>query len=72
MKLLTCSAAQSLELIVQPERAALTAQLSSLSPDEASEQCFVELALEELKVCTLKHTRTGSVRLLHCLCRDGK
>ena len=53
MKLLTCSAAQSLELIVQPERAALTAQLSSLSPDEASEQCFVELALEELKVCTL-------------------
>lgn len=50
MKLLVCSAEQSLELIVQPEKAALTSQLASLSQDEASEQCFIELALEELKV----------------------
>lgn len=47
MKLLVCSASQTLEYIIQPERAALTSQLSQ---DEASEQCFVELALEELKV----------------------
>ena len=50
MKLLACGAAQSLELIVGPEREALTAQLTGLSPDEASETCFVELALEELRV----------------------
>lgn len=50
MKLLVCSAEQSLEFIIQPEKAALTSQLATLSQDEASEQCFIELALGELKV----------------------
>lgn len=58
MKLLVCSAEQSLELIVQPEKVALTSQLDTLSQDEASEQCFIELALEDLKVVVVLYCNT--------------
>jgi hypothetical protein len=49
-KLLTCSQEQTLQLIVRPEREGLTTQLTSLASDELSEHCFIEQALEELKV----------------------
>jgi hypothetical protein len=49
-KLLTCSQEQTLQLIVRPEREALVSQLTSLANDELSELCFIEQALEELKV----------------------
>ena len=58
MKLLTCSVGQTLELIVGPEREALVAQLTSLGDQEQSEHCFIEQALEELKVDTQSHTHT--------------
>ena len=51
-KLLTCSQEQTLQLIVRPEREALVSQLTSLANDELSELCFIEQALEELKVQT--------------------
>ena len=58
MKLLTCSVRQTLELIVGPEREALVAQLTSLGAEEQSEHCFIEQALEEIKVATQSHTHT--------------
>ena len=51
-KLLTCSVDQCLEQILRPEREALASQLASLAPDELSEQCFIQQALEEVKVAT--------------------
>ena len=56
VKLLTCSPTQSLEVIIRQERDALTTQLKEMTDDEATEQCFVELALEELKVYTHSHS----------------
>ena len=52
-KLLVCSVEQCLQLILRPEREALASQLASLTTEEFSEQCFIQQALEELKVVTL-------------------
>lgn len=49
VKLVSCSSEQSLEHIVLPEKDALTAQLNGLTQDEVTEQCFIELALEDVK-----------------------
>ena len=61
-KLLQCSVQQSLELIVGPERGALSSQLASLDPEEQSEQCFIEQALEELKARELALLQSKAVR----------
>ena len=62
-KLLTCTAAESLQGIVLPEREALSSQLEEMSGEEEaeSEQCFVELALEELKVYKHPHKHTHTL-----------
>ena len=68
-KLLTCSQEQTLQLIVRPEREGLTTQLTSLASDELSEHCFIEQALEELKVQTL--CCLGLNLLCVCVCVDA-
>ena len=50
MKLLSATPAQVLTLIIEPERAALEAQLAGLEQGEDSEECFIQVALEDLKV----------------------
>jgi len=50
VKLLAATPTQVLEEIIGPERRELAAQLESLEEVEISEQCFVESAIEELKV----------------------
>lgn len=49
-KLLSATPVQVLSLIIGPERRALEAQLAGLGKDEASEECFIQTALEDLKV----------------------
>ena len=51
VKLLSATPTETLELIVSPERQELQRQLSGLGEDGASEKCFIEAALEELKAC---------------------
>ena len=68
-KLLACSQEQTLQLIVRPEREGLTTQLTSLASDELSEHCFIEQALEELKVQTL--CCLGLNLLCVCVCVDA-
>lgn len=48
-KLLTATPEQVLDHIISVEKAELLAQLKSLSPDEASEKCFIDCCLEELE-----------------------
>lgn len=50
VKLLSATPTQVLSLIIEPERAALTAQLAGLEQGEESEECFIQAALEDLKV----------------------
>lgn len=51
VKLLSATPTETLELITGAERCELEAQMRELGEDGASERCFVEAALEELKVC---------------------
>lgn len=51
VKLLSATPPETLDLITDAERCELEEQLSGLGEDGASERCFVEAALEELKVC---------------------
>ena len=51
VKLLSATPMETLELITSAERRELEAQLRGLGEDGASERCFIEAALEELKVC---------------------
>ena len=50
VKLLSATSTETLELILSPERHELKRQLSGLGEDGVSEKCFIEAALEELKV----------------------
>lgn len=50
VKLVSTTPAQVLLLITGPERVALEAQMAELAAEEASEQCFIETALQDLKV----------------------
>ena len=58
VKLLSASPQQVLEIITSTERKELECQLSNIGPDEISEKCFVEMALEDLKVGLLLWTCT--------------
>lgn len=49
VKLVTATPLQVLSLITGPERTALENQLAELTKEEASEQCFIETALQDLK-----------------------
>lgn len=49
-QLLSATPTETLELITNAERCELEAQLRGLGEDGASQKCFVEAALEELKV----------------------
>jgi hypothetical protein len=53
VKLLSATPTETLELITGAERCELEAQLRGLGEDGMSERCFVEAALEELKVCVI-------------------
>ena len=50
VKLLSATPTETLELITSVERGELEVQLRGLGEDGISERCFVEAALEELKV----------------------
>lgn len=50
MKLVSATPSQVLSLITGPERCALQSQLSELAKEEESERCFIEAALQDLKV----------------------
>ncbi len=52
MKLVSATPAQVLSLITGQERRTLESQLSELVREDASEQCFIEAALHDLKVST--------------------
>ena len=56
VKLLSATPTETLELITNAERDELERQLSSLGKDDDSERCFVEAALEQLKVSGLTCT----------------
>ena len=51
VKLLSATPTETLELITSAEKCELEGQLRELGEDGVSERCFVEAALEELKVC---------------------
>ncbi len=53
VKLVSATPSQVLSVITGPERRALQAKLAQLDADEASEQCFIEVALKDLEVCRL-------------------
>ena len=53
VKLLTATPAQVLSIIIAPERRALQAQLAGLEEGEDSEVCFIQGALDDLKVMVL-------------------
>lgn len=50
MKLVSATPSQVLSLITGPERRVLESQLAELTKAEASEQCFIQAALQDLKV----------------------
>ena len=50
VKLLTATPSQVLSLIVGPERRELEAQMTGLEKDDDSESCFIQGALDDLKV----------------------
>lgn len=50
VKLVSATPSQVLSLITEPERHALESQLTELTREEASEQCFIQSALQDLKV----------------------
>ena len=50
MKLVSATPLQVLSFVTGPERKDLEARLTSLLEEEASERCFIESALQELKV----------------------
>ena len=51
VKLISATPSEAAELITSIERSELEDQLIGLGEDGASERCFIEAALEELKVC---------------------
>ena len=51
VKLVSATPSQVLSEIISPERTALQAQLAQLDAGEASEKCFIEVALKDLEVC---------------------
>lgn len=53
VKLVSATPLQVLSLITGPERSALESLLAELTEEEASEQCFIEAALQDLKVSNL-------------------
>ena len=54
-KLLSASPAQALSLITGPEKRSLQSQLAGLGEDEATEECFIQAALEDLKVVFIQN-----------------
>ena len=50
VKLVSATPSQVLTCITGPEREALKLQVADLAEDEASELCFIEAALQNLKV----------------------
>ena len=53
VKLLSATPTETLDLITSAERHELESQLKGLGEDGVSEKCFIEAALEELKVCII-------------------
>ncbi len=53
VKLLTATPTQVLSLIIESERSVLQAQLAGLGKEDDSEACFIQGALDDLKVMVL-------------------
>ena len=69
VKLLSATPTQVLSLIIEPEKVALEAQLAGLEQGEESEECFIQAALEDLKVLMVRECIGGGHYVVFlCVC----